>query len=174
MVSPSKLKTTIRFAQITGAVDNTKQFPVQQITYHGKVANTAMVFPYGLFANVSNTDSLGLLFSVEGSESNKMCLAYTPKLRPELEQNEVAVYHPYTKAEIIFKNNGNIEIDAGNANIVINCSNAEINSQQVDVNASIVNLGEGGAPIARVGDTVQVSTVTGLGTITTGGVNTSR
>lgn len=60
--------------------------------------------------------------------------------------------------------NININIP-GNINIT--------NANTVNVDASQVNLGTGGAAIARAGDPVQVNLGTGIGTITAGGTNTS-
>lgn len=66
---------------------------------------------------------------------------------------------------------------AGNANI--QCANAEITAENVNVHASATNLGDGGKPIARVDDQVEV-TITGgssagtyTGKIISGGTNTS-
>lgn len=45
--------------------------------------------------------------------------------------------------------------------------------RDVNIDAQQTNLGVGGNQIARIGDTVQVNTTTGIGTITSGGINTS-
>lgn len=65
----------------------------------------------------------------------------------------------------------------GNANI--QCANAEITAENVNIHASATNLGDGGKPIARVDDQIEV-TITGgssagtyTGKIISGGTNTS-
>ncbi len=183
-----KLKNLVRYAVVSAGADNTKQFPVQQITYKGKVAEGLAVSPYGLYANISN-DALALVFSIEGDESSKAFMAYTPKDRPDdLEQDEVALYHPPTKTFIKFRNTGDVEIDTdvdgAGGNLIINTASATVNAtgdvdvtadnvnvnatgdvdvtaDNVNVDASAVNLGVGGAAIARQGDAVQVTVTSG-------------
>lgn len=138
----NKLKNIVRFAQITGPADNNSQFPTQQMTYKGKVVNVLQVFPYGVYANVSSTDSLGIMFSIDGSENNRAAISYTPQKRPnDLAQNEVAIYHPQTESFIKFRNNGNLEIDStqqGNSgDIIFNCNTMTVNAAaDVDINAT--------------------------------------
>ena len=128
-----KLKNIVRFAQVTGQVDNSASFPVQQMTFKGKVINVLQIFPYGIYSNISSDDSLGVMFAIDGSENNRAAISYTPQKRPtDLEQNEVAIYHPYTNSFIKFRNNGDLEIDTiqdgNNGNIIVNCENATVNA----------------------------------------------
>lgn len=184
----AKLKNIVRAGKITGPADNSKQFPVQQISFKGKLADTLMVFPYGVYANVSTDDALALMFAIDGNEENRAAIAYTPQKRPtDLANGEVAFYHPFSNSFIKFRNDGTIAIDAkgvlnldATGDININVSgDANITASSVNIDASVTNLGVGGQPIARVGDAVQV-TITGgssagtaSGTITSGGANTS-
>ena len=172
----------VRWARITKASTDDKQFPVQQMEYLGKVADGIIVFPYGVHANVP-ADSLALMFAVEGNPENRAAIAWTPKDRPTLKDGEVAFYHPPTDAFIIWKQNGDLDIETGNGgtgNVNINCKQANVTaSESVNVDSPITNLGVGGPAIARLGDAVEV-TVTGgssagtySGTITGSGVNTS-
>lgn len=138
-----KLKNLVRFSQVTGAANNEVDYPVQQMTFKRKVVNVLQLFPYGLYSNVSSNDSLGVMFSIDGSENNRAALSYTPQLRPkDLEQNELAIYHPYTNSFIKFRNNGNLEVDTIQGetlgNIIINCENATINANQ-DITANCTN-----------------------------------
>ena len=89
--------------------------------------------------------------------------------------------------EVYLKNDGVIEINnAGDLKIVaygnvsvITPGNVDVSAASVNVAASVVNLGEGGAGIARLGDEVTVEVTGGSsagtykGTITSAGVNTS-
>lgn len=196
----ARLKNLLRFAKITGPADNEKQFPVQQMTYKGKVVDCLQIFPYGVYANLSD-DCLGVMFSIDGNPENRAAISYTPKLRPnDLEQNEIAFYHPYTGAFIKSRNNGDLEIDCQQdtpGNIIVNCVNAEVNAtEDVDVNAggdvnveatgdanvtasnvnvdaSQTNLGTGGPAIARVGDSIQVTIPGGSSAGTYNGTITS-
>lgn len=178
----ARLKNLIRVGKITGAANNSTQFPVQQLTFKGKVTEALMIFPYGVYANVSIEDALALFFSIDGNEENKAAIAYTPQKRPtDLANGEVAVYHPTSNSFIKFRNNGNIEVEGtGQINIVttgdvnLECNAASVTAAaSVDIDSPVTNLGSGGQPIARVGDAVQVNTTTGVGTITAGGTNTS-
>lgn len=179
-----KLKNIVRFARITGPADNSANFPVQQMSFKGKVVNVLQIFPYGMYANSASDDSLGVMFSIDGSENNRAAISYTPQRRPnDLEQNEVAIYHPYTNSFIKFRNNGNIEIDSiqdGNTgNIIVNCSNATINaSEDVSINAS--GSVEIDSPSTTVTGTLQVdgaittdASVTAQGEVTGNGVDLS-
>lgn len=163
----SKLARLIRWGRITKAGADDQQFPVQQVEYMGKVADTFMVFAYGHHANVT-ADALALMLSVQGNPDNRAAIAGTPKNRPKLASGEVAYYHPPTGSFIIWREGGTLDIETGGEG-----------GKPVNVNGSQVNLGEGGAAIARVGDSVQVTITTGSsagtynGTITSGGVNTS-
>ena len=83
----AKLKNLVRYARITGAANNEEQFPVQQMEYKGKVVNVYQHFPFGVYANCSSDNSLGLMFSVEGSEDVRAAICGTPENRPtDLEQ----------------------------------------------------------------------------------------
>ena len=114
----NKIRNLVRFVKITGPADNSKQFPVQQVTFKGKVANTMMAFPYGMYANVTTTDGLGLMFSVEGNEENRTCIGMVPQKRPtDLALDEVAVYHPYSDSFIKFRNDGSISLQASILNV---------------------------------------------------------
>ena len=148
----NKLKNIVRWATVTGPVNQAQQFPVQQVTYKGKVANCMMVFPYGVYAHVSSTDVLTMMFAVEGNADNRAGIPAIPQKRPvDLEQNEVAIYHPFTNSFIKFRNNGDISIDTAPidpvtgvqtlGNIIINCVNATVTaSENVSVTA-IQNIG---------------------------------
>lgn len=82
-------------------------------------------------------------------------------------------------------NNYNVTA-AGNANIIITgnaiinvIGNTDLTTPMCNVHADAVNLGDGGKPIARIGDSVEVIDTdaehggTWKGTITSGGTNTS-
>lgn len=109
----SRFKNLIRWAKITIAGDDTGQFPVQQVTYLGKVGDCLMIFPYGFHANLTD-DSLVAMFAMHGQEENRAGIGYTPQTRPQLAEGEVAVYHPSTGTMIKLQASGDILIDAPN------------------------------------------------------------
>lgn len=218
------LKRIIRFGVITGKGTNGNEFWIQQMSYLGKFSDCLIVFPYGMHANLpADNTVMNLFWAVEGNPENKAGIGWTPKLRPDLEPGEVAHYHPYSNSLVIFRNNGDIDIDtvkdgdSNNINILTQDCNltvqgnldsvvmgdamidvngqldltvggdadinaggdVNVNASNVNVDASVTNLGVGGAAIARVGDPVQVEVIGGSsggthnGTIIGGGNNTS-
>lgn len=108
------IKNLLRWARITKAGSDDKQFAVQQMEYMGKVADGLIVFPYGIHGNVP-ADSLALMFAVNGSSDNRAAIAWTPKDRPKLADGEVAFYHPPTDAFIIWRASGELDIETGSA-----------------------------------------------------------
>lgn len=191
----AKLKNLIRYAKVTGPADNTKEFPVQQVTFKGKTADTYMVFPYGMYANADTQNSVAVLFSVDGNDDNRAAIPSNPQNRPtDLAEGEVAIYHPNSGACIKLRASGDIEITtegniaatcadlnataSGDANVT-STGDTNVTAANVNVDASVTNLGVGGLPIARAGDPVSVTITSGssagvaTGTITSGGDNTS-
>lgn len=195
-----RLKRLIRFGVVTGEGTNGSEFWVQQISYLNKEADCLIVFPYGMHAHLPADDSvMNLFFSVEDNPEEKAGIAWTPKLRPDLEPGEIAHYHPKANSIVIYRNNGDIDIDTvkdgESNNININTNNANVTIQgkatievsgdvdltanSVNIDAPVTNLGVSGQPIARVGDSVEVivtggsSAGTYSGQITSGGNNKS-
>lgn len=137
------LRNLIRWARITKAGTDKEQFATQQMEYLGKVADGLIVFPYGIHGNVP-PDALALMLAVQGSADNRAAIAWTPKDRPELKAGEVAFYHPPTDAFIIWKENGDLDIETGNggtANININCKNVNLTaSDNVNIECKQTNI----------------------------------
>lgn len=187
-------RNLIRWARVAAGGKDTGQFPLQQVSYKGKLADSLMLFPYGTHANIP-PGALALMLAVEGDPDNRAALAYTPQNRPQLAEGEIAYYHPGTGTTI--KLTGpDLEITTGNetaGNVTINCASATVTASDsvtidapetgvtgnltVDGNALIkgaASLGEGGDPIARQGDSVEVTVTSGSsagtysGTITSG------
>ncbi len=125
----SLLRNMIRWARTTKAASDTSdKFYKQQIEYSEKTANTAMIFPYGHLANVP-PDALGVMFSVQGNADNRATIAFDNDARPKLASGEVAIYHPDTDAFMIWRSNGDLDIQVGNNG-----------TSQVNITASTVNL----------------------------------
>lgn len=125
----SMLRNLIRWVTITKAGDDdTGEVPTQQIKYLGKVATTKMIFPYGLHGNVP-AGGFGVAWSIQGNPDNRVTMAWTPLNRPKLEAGEVAFYHPPTEAFMIWRVNGDLDIETGNGgggNVNIMCSEANV------------------------------------------------
>jgi hypothetical protein len=106
------LRNLLRWARITKSSSDDQQFAAQQMEYLGKVADGAMVFPYGYHGNVP-ADVLALTASIQGSPDNRAAIGVSPKDRPTLAEGEVAFYHPSTGGFIIWRANGDLDINAG-------------------------------------------------------------
>ena len=147
----NKLTRLIRWGRITKAGTDDQQFPVQQIEYMGKVADTFMVFAYGHPANVT-ADALALMLSVQGNPDNRAAIAGTPKNRPKLAAGEVAFYHPPTSAFIIWRASGNLDIETGTG------GTADVNVKAGTVNLTVDQLNV-------IGDTEFTGTVKANGKV---------
>lgn len=103
-------RNVIRWSKITKSSPDDQQFPSQQMEYLGKVADGAMVFPYGIHGNIP-ADVLALMVSVQGNPDNRAVIGVIPKSRPTLAEGEVAFYHPLTGGFIIWRKNGDLDIE---------------------------------------------------------------
>ena len=104
------IKRLVRWGKVTRASDESRQFPVQQVSYLGKAGNAMMLFPYGHHANIP-PETLALLLSVQGSSEAKVALPTSAQERPvALVAGEVVVFHPGSKSRIHFLDSGDIEI----------------------------------------------------------------
>lgn len=181
------------WGKITRKGSEEGEYPIQQATYLGRVSDFFVLFPYGMHANLP-IDQLGLLIDRQG----RIFMGTSAIGRITVEEGEVVFYHPKTKSKTLYKNNGDIDIDtttdtAGDFNIITKNANittsekvvvnatgdVDVKAANVNIDASVTNLGVGGNAIARQGDAVQVTVVGGSsagthnGTITGGGNNTS-
>ena len=176
----AKIKNLIKYGKITKAGDDTKAFPVQQITYNGKTVDCLILNPFGYHANL-DIDALVAVLAVEGDESNRFAVGgYTPT-RPACDIGETVIFHPETQSYIKFTKTGAIAINTASKDVNITATNVNITGNltvtgdmQID---GASTLGAGGAAIARVGDAVLVTVAGGSsagpasGTITAGSAN---
>lgn len=156
---------------IRPGVDDPSKFHIQQIEYMGKVADALMIFPYGVHANVPE-DAFGISFSIQGNPDNRGAIAWVPKGRPKLAGGEVAFYHPPTDAFLIWRSNGDLDIETGNSGtgkINIVASDVTINATLTTIDGDLTVTGN----TELDGDlTVTDNTVLG-GTVTSNGTDIS-
>ncbi len=163
----TKTRNIVKRGYVTAPGNDVNDYAVIQISClsPAKTANAELVSPYGLSVNLPK-DLQVLTFSVQSHEENKACIGYSQVNRfKNLKPGEVVVGNPSSGSFVKFANDGTIEISSDNDINVV--------ADNVSVTANKVDLGVGGAKIARLGDTVHVSLSTGDGTITSGGTNTS-
>jgi len=124
----------------------------------GKAADTLMVFPYGLHANVP-AEALALLFSIQGNPDNRAAIAWDAKVRPTLEEGEVAFYHPASGGLVVWRNSGNLEIIT-TADISASCGNL---TAEASGNVSIT--AGGNAEVTATLATITAPTITLAGNV---------
>jgi hypothetical protein len=186
----TKIKNSIKFGFITRFIADDKNIPVVEVSYLGKTGLAELLSPYGLYVGLPK-DTQVLVFSVFGVEANRVAIGWSQADRiKDLKEGEVALGNPKKQTYIKFDENGNIVIESKNDIIINNAGNVTLNNNgdididvngdinitnanNVNINASKTNIGSGGNNIARLGDSVQVDTGTGIGTITSAGLNTS-
>lgn len=151
------LMNLIKRSVVTKGGDDALQVPIQQITYNGKVADSEMLFPYGMHANVKADISLGVTWAIEGQEDYRVTMAYTPKERPRMAEGEVVFYHPVQLTKTHYRNNGDLDI-------TVTGTNGDLNlTIKKDLNITV----SGDANIAITG----TATVTAPTTNWTGDIN---
>ncbi len=140
----------------------TDVFPKQLVDYQGASSETNILFPYGMYGNVSN-DVLALMFFYGGNSENRIAIPGSFQVRPDLEQGEIAIFRPDGDAIIKFANSGNIEITT-TADVTVNCANATVTASE-DITASCVNA----TLTATTAATVDAPTITLDGNVTVTG-----
>lgn len=140
-----------------GTDDN--QFPVQQVEFMGKTADCVILFPYGMHGNVSK-DSLMLMGSVQGDESNRVAIAMVPINRPKMEEGELCIYHPPSGTITHYKANGDIRMTTpnliidGNLTVTGNTTlGATVTSNGKDISDTHAHTGSPTAPDGAQSDT---------------------
>ncbi len=104
------LKNLIRLARTTRASADDTDFPIQQISYMGKVGDALMWFPYGYHANIP-PDYLSLFVTPGANNESRVAFPGSPQKRiKNLVAGEVVVFHPPTGSKIHFKADGSIEM----------------------------------------------------------------
>lgn len=181
-----KLVNMIKRGLVTLPGSDADPYCRTQVSYMGKTKNIEVVFPYGLAANLPE-NALVLLFNVQGQEENMAGIGNTPTQRfKNLAPGEVVVGSPRFGNYVKFGASGVIEIAStgalnvtvpGSANLTVAGETKLMGTGKITIDgsgevlikgASAINLGEGGAAVARVGDSVQVDPGTHVGTILTG------
>lgn len=101
-------------------------YPVQKVTYRGTPPKeSTAIYPYG-FAAKAPAGTLSPVFFIDGETGKKIHLPISVLDRPDLEDGEVAVFHPGTGTSIIFKDSSDLDIDAGSGNVNLTCATADV------------------------------------------------
>lgn len=141
------LRNLLRWARITKPAIGGEQFASQQTEYLGKTSDSAMLFPYGMYANAPS-NALALIASVQDHPDNRVALGCLLKDRPQLEGGEVALYHPSTGSIIKWNVDGNLLVSNGAATLTMEGNTLTLTGNLV-VDGTMTNNGK------DVGDTHQ-------------------
>ncbi len=153
-------KQPVKLSKITKAGADDEKLPKQQMEYMGKVADGIMIFPYGMHANIP-ADVLALMFAVGGDPDNRSAIGFMDPAatRPTLADGEAAFYHPPTGNFIIWRANGNLEVE------LKEFAEAQITSNFVSVSDNFA-VGSGASGSFSSGDgkviTVQDGVIIGI------------
>jgi phage gp45-like len=104
-----KLKRMLGWASITKSSDNSGNYPIQQVTYMGKIADAVALMPYGIHSNIP-ADTLAVIASINAQSENRVIMGVAPPNRPTLEPGEVALYHPDSGSMVRMKSDGSISV----------------------------------------------------------------
>lgn len=127
---------------------------LNNVEYLGSDAQSIMVYQYGIGAHPPQ-GSLGLTFSVLGSEGNKATIPMAPIniSKGDLLPGEVYVSNLLTGSTVLMKENGDINITCNGSLNITSLNSVNITSPSIVLNGD-VTLGSGGQGIAREGDIV--------------------
>lgn len=115
-----KRATVSRPGDDSGNVSNT------QVTYLGRTAQVEVIYPYGT-AGKAPKDSSSIMLNIQAQEENRVIIEYRPTDRfKNLKPGEYVVGNQLTGAFVKFSENGDIEIDAGSANVNLTAANLNI------------------------------------------------
>ena len=106
----SSIKRLVRWASVVRGGKDTGKYPVQQVIYLGKTADTVMVFPYGMHANVDQAD-LALMFAVSGDTDNRAAIATSMTRRSTLAAGDVEIYSPVSRSRVTIRASGAVEVE---------------------------------------------------------------
>jgi phage gp45-like len=132
------IKNLLRWANITKSSDDSARYPIQQLSYLGKVADSIILFPYGMHANIP-AENIVLMFSAQGHEENRAALPIAGPGRPKLKSGEVAIFNKESGSVITLKQSGEIEITAPSGVTV--AGNLTVNGN-VQVNGNLTVTGD--------------------------------
>jgi hypothetical protein len=116
----------IKRATVSLPGDDSGNVANTQVTYLGRTAQVEVIYPYGT-AGKAPKDSSSVMLSIQAQEENRVIVEYRPTDRfKNLKPGEYVVGNQLTGAFVKFSENGDIEIDAGSANVNLTAANLKI------------------------------------------------
>lgn len=168
----NKALQMIKQAYISTVNDDSSVFPTTEVSYNSKKSNVIRFSPYGLCSNTP-TNSNVILLSADGQESLKYALSDDMQNRyKNLKEGEVVLYNYMSGSYTYLKENGDIETECKNNEIinVVGDSNITIGGDAtIDVTGD-VTVNAGGDVIVDAGGVLEGTAVTSA-TITAPTIN---
>lgn len=121
-----RIKSAFKSARVT-ATDDTVDLRGGTLAYQGASRTGTLWTPYGLCHNPP-VGSVALVWAQNGQDSNLIGIADAPATRTlrSLKSGEVGLANYLTGSYALFKENGDLEIDAVNANVEITANNVNV------------------------------------------------
>lgn len=100
----------IKLGKVTLNTNDEESIPSLQLTYLGKVANAALLLPYGLTARPPK-DTLCLVINIGGQEENRIAIPLgTAKRKKGLKDGEVVIENQVTGGFSYLRKDGTLEV----------------------------------------------------------------
>lgn len=101
----------IKLGKVTLNTSDEESIPSLQLTYLGKVANAALLLPYGLTARPPK-DTLCLVINIGGQEENRIAIPLgTAKRKKGLKDGETVIENQITGSFLYMREDGTLEIN---------------------------------------------------------------
>lgn len=140
----------IKQAYISAVNDDSKVFPIADVTYNSKISKAVRFSPYGLCSNAPLNSNV-ILLTIDGMESLKYALCDDMQNRfKNLKEGEVVLYNYVSGSYVYLKENGDVHINCkndiqidvvGDANITVT-GDVTITAPTINLTGDVVISGE--------------------------------
>jgi len=156
-------RNSIKLAKVTKNSNDSERFPTFQISYLGKVADAAILLPYGLTSRPMPDDTLCLVFSIQGQEENRIAVPLgTTNRKKGLKDGETVLENSDTGAFLYLDEDGNLRVNIPKDLIEI------VQSVSITASGSLTVSATGAAALTASGLTITAPTVVLSGSLQVG------
>ena len=146
-----RIKSAFKAARVS-AVDDTIDLRGGTLGYQGLAQEGTLWTPYGLCHNPP-VGSLAIVWAQNGQDSNAIGIADAPAIRTlrNLKSGEVGLANYLTGSYALFKENGDLDVTAVNANVNIVANNVNITltgAATFTIGGTTITLSESGISVA--------------------------
>jgi len=156
-------RNSIKIAKVTKNTNDSERFPTFQISYLGKVADAAILLPYGLTSRPMPDDTLCLVFSIQGQEENRIAVPLgTTNRKKGLKDGETVLENSDTGAFLYLDEDGNLRVNIPKDLIEI------VQSVSITASGSLTVSATGAAALTASGLAITAPAVTITGSLRVG------